>query len=1001
MEMNDQAYNALQQYLQQTFDPSTQKEAECQLAAVEVQQGFAFLLLKLITDDNISLVLRFAGAVYFKNYIKRRWVPDNEQDNIITPQDRQAIKADIVRLLISVPEKLQLQISDALSIIAAADFPDEWDNLIEQLVSHLSTEDYRTNNGILQIAHSIFKRWRSQFESDSLFSDIKYVLDRFCQPYLQLLEITDKAIRENATNAVALGPLSQSLILLIKIYYDLNCQDFPEFFENNLPQFMEFFKNYLVYNNQLLDNNVCCAEQWNPFNSGSDLAGDLQDDEEAGPLERIKTGICEVLELYTQKYHEDFPQMVEFFPLVMELVSNTGAEPKYDTMVCRALSLLTCMVKNEKTAGFFTSPEVFKQVSERIALKNIAMREVDEELFEDNPIEYIRRDLEGSDTDTRRRAAADLIRGMIDRYEAQTTQIMTQYISYYLEQYNINPQANWKDKNTAIFLLVAIAARTSTIQLGVTQTNNLVDVVDFFSKHVLSDLQTDVNAGKPILKVDAIKYLYTFRSQLTKEQLLTVFPLLVKHLESNNYVVYTYSAIAIERILFIRSGKTMLFSSADIKPYAETLLSQLFRLIEAGQTPQKLSENDYLMRAVMRVIITCRQDMIPYVNVIMGKLTGILAVVSANPSNPRFNHYIFESIGALIRFIGPISEGAVTEFESMLFTPFQNILGQDIQEFTPYVFQLLAQLLEQHKGQELTEAYISLLSPLLNPPLWEQGNIPALVRLLEAYMAKGIQTILAANKLEPILGIFQQKLIHSRHHDQYAMVLFISIIKNVPLEILSRYLPTLVTAVLTRLMSKKKGDRIVRDRFTRNFTLWLCNFFLSEKLGGPDTAIRVFDSMQPGLFGQILPLFVTGDLSTISDPIDFKICAVGIIKLLTQSDIFLQEPYSSQLYSSTFTALLGMLELPPAVSEDGPDELYTFDIQEEGGYQTVFAKLATASPSRDDPTASLPPSNIYLVQQLVSMPAERRARVKALLPEEAAQFLPKYFEKAGVPMSQF
>lgn len=59
--------------------------------------------------------------------------------------------------------------------------------------------------------------------------------------------------------------------------------------------------------------------------------------------------------------------------------------------------------------------------------------EVDEELFEDNPIEYIRRDLEGSDSDTRRRAAADFLRGYVDRYEAQITQIMSQYITHYLE----------------------------------------------------------------------------------------------------------------------------------------------------------------------------------------------------------------------------------------------------------------------------------------------------------------------------------------------------------------------------------------------------------------------------------------------------------------------------------------------------------------------------------------------------------------------------------------
>lgn len=223
------------------------------------------------------------------------------------------------------------------------------------------------------------------------------------------------------------------------------------------------------------------------------------------------------------------------------------------------------------------------------------------------------------------------------------------------------------------------------------------------------------------------------------------------------------------------------FTAADIKPYSETLLSELFRLIELGQTPEKLSENDYLMRAVMRVIITSRQDMIPYVNVIMGKLTTILSIVSKNPSNPKFNHYIFESIGALIRFICPISDAALSEFENMCFGPFQTILSQEVQEFTPYVFQLLAQLLEQHKGADLTDAYIALLGPLLNPTLWEQGNIPALVRLVQAYLNKGINSILANSQLEPILGIFQQKLVSSRQFDHYGMLLLNTITTRVPM----------------------------------------------------------------------------------------------------------------------------------------------------------------------------------------------------------------------------
>ena len=97
MEINEQTYNALQQYLMQTLNPATQKDGKSMflfiafhynktdtflwnekavhsLSQVEVQQGFPILLLKLISDDAVDQTLRIAGAVYFKNYVKRHWV---------------------------------------------------------------------------------------------------------------------------------------------------------------------------------------------------------------------------------------------------------------------------------------------------------------------------------------------------------------------------------------------------------------------------------------------------------------------------------------------------------------------------------------------------------------------------------------------------------------------------------------------------------------------------------------------------------------------------------------------------------------------------------------------------------------------------------------------------------------------------------------------------------------------------------------------------------------
>ena len=69
-------------------------------------------------------------------------------------------------------------------------------------------------------------------------------------------------------------------------------------------------------------------------------------------------------------------------------------------------------------------------VCEKIITPNVQLLESDEELFEDNAFEYIRRDVEGSDTDTRRRVSCDLVRGLCRNYEAQVATLFSGCIGY-------------------------------------------------------------------------------------------------------------------------------------------------------------------------------------------------------------------------------------------------------------------------------------------------------------------------------------------------------------------------------------------------------------------------------------------------------------------------------------------------------------------------------------------------------------------------------------------
>lgn len=420
--------------------------------------------------------------------------------------------------------------------------------------------------------------------------------------------------------------------LLIKVFYDLSCQDLPPIFEENLASISELLHKYLTYNNNLLV---------------------TDDDTESGPLEFVKAGICEAMTLYMQKYEDAFGELcTPYITSAWNLLTTIGPEPKYDILVSKALQFLTAVASIQTHAQNFNNEEVLGQVVEKVILPNVSLRETDIELFEDEPIEYIRRDLEGSDADTRRRAATDFLRKLLEKFPQLVTNVVNKYVTHYLASFKKDPSGEWKSKDTAVYLFSAIAATgVITAGQGVKSINPLVNVVDFFQNNIAGDLLADQGV-EPIIKVDAVKYLYTFRSHLTKDQWTAALPPLIKNLASPNYVVYTYAAIAVERVLFLTNDAGQhIFGKADIAPFAKDLLEHLFQLMEKGVAPEKVQENEFLMRCAMRVLIVSGDAIVPMTDNVLQHLIKITQVISQNPSNPRFYYYHFEAIGALIRSV--------------------------------------------------------------------------------------------------------------------------------------------------------------------------------------------------------------------------------------------------------------------------------------------------------------------------------------------------------------
>lgn len=149
------------------------------------------------------------------------------------------------------PDSIQKQLSDAVSIIGKYDFPNKWPELIDQMVEKFNTGDFHIINGVLHTAHSLFKRYRYEFKSETLWREIKFVLDKFAKPLTDLflvsiqcysvyiinmrshrqvilkkstLQATMNLTQAHANNVDALRVVYNSLVILCKVFYSLNFQ---------------------------------------------------------------------------------------------------------------------------------------------------------------------------------------------------------------------------------------------------------------------------------------------------------------------------------------------------------------------------------------------------------------------------------------------------------------------------------------------------------------------------------------------------------------------------------------------------------------------------------------------------------------------------------------------------------------------------------------------------------------------------------------------------------
>lgn len=408
------------------------------MSAAQQIDGHPLVVLRLVASaDASNAAVRQSAAVHFKNIVKKGWDAENEDGTdgiVISAKDRKTIKDHLVELMCTAPAQIQAQCSEAISLIAAVDYPKNWDNLLTELIQKFNSPDPNIVCGCLATANSIFKRFRYVNRTDELYEDIIYTLEKLQAPLLTLFKTTGQAVDAYANDVNQLRPRFVALRSMCRIFYSLNWQDLPEFFEDHMGEWMAEFAKYLKYRNPLLE--------------------DADEEMEASPIDTLQAAIVENLFLYGDKDEEAFtPFLPDFTTTVWNLVLGVTSFSKHDILATTCIKFLASLIGKPMHKPLFQDPATLTQIISKIVIPNLMIREADEERFEDDPQEFVMSDMEDSDKESRRKRSQNLLRAMCRQFDNETTSICMEQINAMLTQFQASPADKWAAKDAAVSYL--------------------------------------------------------------------------------------------------------------------------------------------------------------------------------------------------------------------------------------------------------------------------------------------------------------------------------------------------------------------------------------------------------------------------------------------------------------------------------------------------------------------------------------------------------------------
>ena len=677
------------------------------------------IIFGIITNKNCNLTIRKTAATNLKNFISDYFYDNTEKaiknsGLILTKETKVFFMENALKLLLNSEEALINVIVEMIykPVKGANGYMIIWPKLMAQVAEGLKPHQIKTSIFLYKLIAKLTKRYHIEPKSQPLFSEIIETMSYICEPMtLDATSYTNYLMNKTPLTSADKIYL-EILYYILKIFYNLNYQDFPEFFEDHLKEWLSVLNNLLV-----LPGN----------NANYSLA---TDDVSKEWVLKLKAKTMKCINFYFQQYYDDIKDYTNPFYnsiwLVMQsILSNQFSFGKlakellyFYSHTIRFNRIDNKSIINEQTA---------EHIIYKLVIPNMQLTQEELDHLEDNQNEFLKQEFEEADITSNRYYASELLKELIKSFPGLINGKIFPYIGNCLNNYYVNKVNNWKEKVVVINLLFATLIENFAQQIGVTKMHeNIPMKFDDIIAEIFNKEFQDSN-GPDICKIFSFKFLATFRLQLSN--LGDIFNAVSNIIKSSSQVVQAAALLSLDLIINMKNIETRKFISL---PFVnnEGIFANLVGIFTAFISND--INSSFAMKCFYRTLRLCESARLENQADNLGKcmdefLKKILDIYNKNKSsNDEFNYYFFETCVLILKKMSQNPQNNNQSNNVVYIKTFYNNLTNDIQtslngsylDLMGYSLQLHAMYLFNIK--EVGQFDLTLMKNLIeNKQIWQ------------------------------------------------------------------------------------------------------------------------------------------------------------------------------------------------------------------------------------------------------------------------------------------